>query len=72
MANIKMTIDNYDDILEDMASDSGTSRTDTYYFSPTELNESTIRQLAWTKNLILNISSIDSFVSKVIYSDILN
>ncbi len=23
-----MTIDNYDDILEDMASDSGTSRTD--------------------------------------------
>lgn len=67
-----MTIDNYDDILEAMASDSGTSRTDNYYFSPTELNESTIRQLAWTKNLILSITSVDSFVSKVIYSDILN
>lgn len=67
-----MTIDNFDDILESMASDSGTSRTDTYYFSPTELNESTIRQLAWTKNLILTIYSVDSFISKVIYSDILN
>lgn len=72
MANIKMTIDNYDDILEAMAENLGSSRTDIYYFSPTELNESTIRQMAWDKNLILNISYVDSFVSRVIYQDILN
>ena len=55
-----------------MANNTGSARTDNFYFSPTELNESSIRQLAWEKNLILTIQSVDSFVSKVNYSDILN
>jgi hypothetical protein len=44
----------------------------TFIFHHTELNESSIRQLAWEKNLILTIQSVDSFVNKVNYSDILN
>jgi len=72
MANIKMTTSNYDDILDDMATDTGTARTDNFYFSTNELNESSIRQFAWEKNVILSIQSVDSFVSKVNFSDILN
>ena len=67
-----MTPSNYDDILDDMASNTGSARTDNFYFSPTELNESSIRQLAWEKNLILTIQGQDSFVSKVNFLDILN
>ena len=67
-----MTTSNYDNILDEMATNTGSARTDNFYFSPTELNESSIRQLAWEKNLILTIQSVDSFVSKVNYSDILN
>lgn len=67
-----MTPSNYDEILDDMASNTGSARTDNYYFSPTELNESSIRQLAWEKNLILTIQGQDSFVSKVNFLDILN
>lgn len=67
-----MTPSNYDDILDDMATNTGSTRTDTFYFSPTELNEISIRQLAWEKNLVLTIQGVDSFVSKVNFSDILN
>lgn len=67
-----MTPSNYDEILDDMANNTGSARTDVYFFSPTELNESAIRQLAWEKGVLLTITSIDSFVSKVIFSDILN
>lgn len=72
MANVKMTPSNYDDILDDMATNTGSARTDTFYFSPTELNEISIRQLAWEKNLVLTIQGVDSFVSKVNFLDILN
>lgn len=72
MANVKMTPSNYDDILDDMATNTGSARTDTFYFSPTELNEISIRQLAWEKNLVLTIQGVDTFVSKVNFSDILN
>lgn len=72
MANVKMTPSNYDDILDDMATNTGSARTDTFYFSPTELNEISIRQLGWEKNLVLTIQGVDSFVSKVNFSDILN
>jgi len=72
MANVKMTPSNYDDILDDMATNTGSARTDTFYFSPTELNESSIRQLGWEKNLVLTIQGVDSFVSKVNFLDILN
>lgn len=72
MANVKMTPSNYDDILDDMATNTGSARTDSFYFSPTELNEISIRQLAWEKNLVLTIQGVDSFVSKVNFSDILN
>lgn len=72
MANVKMTPSNYDDILDDMATNTGSARTDNFYFSPTELNEISIRQLGWEKNLVLTIQGVDSFVSKVNFSDILN
>jgi len=72
MANIKMTSSNFDDILQDMADNIGDSRTNNYYFSPSELNENSIRQLAWEKNILLTINSIDSFIQKVIYLDKLN
>jgi hypothetical protein len=72
MANVKMTPSNYDDILDDMATNTGSARTDSFYFSPTELNEISIRQLAWEKNLVLTIQGVDTFVSKVNFSDILN
>ena len=72
MANVKMTPSNYDDILDDMATNTGSARTDSFYFSPTELNEISIRQLGWEKNLVLTIQGVDSFVSKVNFSDILN
>jgi hypothetical protein len=71
MANIKMTPSNYNNILNDMATDTGSARTDSYYFSSTELNESSIRQLGWEKNLVLTIQGVDSFISKVNFSDIL-
>lgn len=67
-----MTSSNFDDILQDMANNIGDSRTNNYYFSPSELNESAIRQLGWEKDLLLTINSVDSFVSKVIYLDKLN
>lgn len=67
-----MTSSNFDDILQDMADNIGDSRTNNYYFSPSELNESAIRQFAWEKDLLLTINSVDSFVSKVIYLDKLN
>lgn len=67
-----MTPSNYDDILDDMATNTGSARTDTFYFSPTELNEISIRQLGWEKNLVLTIQGVDSFVSKVNFLDILN
>jgi hypothetical protein len=72
MANVKMTPSNYDDILDDMATNTGSARTDNFYFSPTELNEISIRQLGWEKNVVLTIQQVDSFVSKVNFSDILN
>ena len=71
MANIKMTSANFDTILEDMSTETGTARTDMFYFSPTELNDSTIRQMAWKKNLILSIENVDGFISKLNYLDTL-
>jgi hypothetical protein len=55
-----------------MVNDTATSRTDNFYFVSIELNENTIRQLAWNQNLILDVSSINGYNNKFVFSEILN
>lgn len=69
MASIKMTSANFDTILEDMSTGKGTARTDIYYFSQGEFNESDIKQMAWKKNIIIAIQNVDTFVSKLTFID---
>ena len=72
MANIKLTANNFDNKLEDWKNDVGFSRADVLYFLTSEINETDIQQVAWEKNLLIAISSVDSFTSKIIFVDILN
>jgi hypothetical protein len=72
MANIKATSENIEQIIIDMVNDTATSRTDNFYFVSNELNENTIRQLAWNQNLILDVSSINGYNNKFVFSEILN
>jgi hypothetical protein len=68
MAVIKMTKNNYDSTVNDMKNNTGASRTDTYYFSKDEINLKDLRDLAWKKNVVVTISSIDDYVSSMNFS----
>ena len=71
MAIVKMTKNNYDSTVNDMKNNTGSSRTDTYYFSKDEINLKDLRDLAWKKNVVVTISSIDDYVSSVNFSVLL-
>lgn len=72
MENVKLTSENYQNIINDILNDVGTSRTNIYYFSNTDINESTIRQAAWDNNIILNLSTVDGFISTMSFLKLLN
>jgi hypothetical protein len=71
MANIKLTVTNYDSKLEDWKNNTGTTRDDILYFVKTEMNISDIRQVAWDKGLIIQIDGVDDFSSKITFVDLL-
>ena len=70
--DIKLTTSNYQSIITDMLYDTATARTNVYYFSVTDINESTIRQAAWDYSILLNFASVDGFISTVSFSKIIN
>jgi hypothetical protein len=72
MANIKLTASNFDNKLEDWKNNVSTSRADVLYFLTSEINEIDIQQVAWEKNLLISISSVDNFTSKITFVDILH
>lgn len=72
MANIKATTTNIQQIITDMVNNTATARTDQFYFVSNELNENTIRQMAWDNDIIVNVSSINGFNNKFVFSEILN
>lgn len=72
MNNVKVTNANIETILNDIQNEAGTAREDTFFFAQSEINESTIRQMAWDKNLILSFQALDSFIVKFTFSQTLN
>lgn len=72
MANIKLTPQNLENKLDEWENNVGTSRDDVYYFLTSVINETDIQQMAWDKNLLISISSVDNFTSKIIFVDTLN
>ena len=72
MANIKLTANNFDNKLEDWKNNVSTSRVDVLYFLTSEINETDIQQVAWEKNLLISISGVDNFTSKITFVDTLN
>jgi hypothetical protein len=72
MANIKATSTNIEQIITDMVNDIATSRTDQFYFVSNELNENTIRQIAWDRNIIVNVVSVNGYNNKFSFLEILN
>ena len=70
MAKIKLTTSNYSELLDDWAN--GISTDNVLFFIKSEINENEIYQTAWTKNLLIQISSFDNFISKIIYIDTIN
>jgi len=71
MANIKINQSNFDNKLTEWRNNVGATRADSLYFVSSEINELEIRSAAWRKNLLINISSVDGFSSKITYIDIL-
>lgn len=71
MANIKVTSSNIEKIITDMVNDVENSRTNNFYFVSNELNETTIRQMAWDKNIIINVESVNGYNSKFVFFEIL-
>jgi hypothetical protein len=61
--NIKVTTENLEQIINDMQNDVDTSRDNEYYFISNEINGSSIRQLAWDNNVIVDISQINEYNS---------
>jgi|688.fasta_scaffold327185_2 hypothetical protein len=72
MANIKATANNIDQIITDMENNTGSARSDSFYFVSNELSPNTIRQMAWDQNIVLTISSINDYNSKFVFFEILN
>ena len=72
MANIKATSANIEQIIINMVNDTATARTDQFYFVSNDLNENTIRQTAWDQNIIVNITSINGYNNKFVFSEIIN
>ncbi len=71
MANIKLTQNNFDNRLNDWKNNTNQSRADVYYFINGEINTEDIRQVAWKKNLLINIQQNDEFSSRITYVDVL-
>lgn len=72
MANIKLTTSNYDKVLSDWENNISNSRENVLYFLKSEINETDIQQMAWKKNMLISISGVDSFTSKITFIDTLN
>jgi hypothetical protein len=72
MANIKLTTSNYDNKLADWENNIGTTRADILYFLTSEINETDIQQVAWKKNVLISITRVDNFTSKITFLDTLN
>lgn len=69
MANIKLTQSNFDNMLSNWKTNKDTSRGDIFYFITEEINERDIRQVSWKKNILINISQVDNYVSKITFVD---
>lgn len=70
MANVKISIENYESKLKDWK-DSVDNRVDNLYFISEELNDKDIHKKAWEIGLIISVSS-QGFLSKINFVDILN
>ncbi|WP_396139113.1 hypothetical protein [Flavobacterium sp.] len=70
MAKIKLTTSNYSELLDDWAN--GIATDNVLFFIKSEINENEIYQTAWIKNLLIQISSFDNFISKITYIDTIN
>lgn len=71
MANIKVTSSIIEQIILDISNNTGSARSDSFYFVSTELTSSSIRQLAWDNNIILTISLINEYNYKFVFLEIL-
>jgi hypothetical protein len=72
MANFKVTSSNIGNIINDMANDTGTARADEFYFIINEFPQNTIRQMAWDRNMMITIISVDDFTAKFTFNQILS
>ena len=71
MANIKLSLQNFDNRLNDWKNNTGTSRGDVFYYISSEICTADIYQVAWKKNLIIKIEKVDEFCSKITFVDLL-
>ena len=70
MANIKINEQNKENKLSQWKNDPLT-RTDIYFFISDEINERDIQQIAFKKGLIIEVSRVNNFLSKIVFIDIL-